>query len=192
MAMIALSLLLSALVMPAQSPGQALFDRGMTWEAFFDAADARRELWQANRRRARESATRPEMVERLETAGSGLSLLVIAEAACSDSVNTVPFIAELAAGAGIELRIVRRDAGESLLAKYKTPDGRMATPTVVLMRGGQDVGAWVERPAALQDWMIASTGIRSSERLERKMAWYDWDRGDSTVADFLEVVERAR
>jgi hypothetical protein len=190
--MLALALVLSALAAPVQSPAQTLFERGTTWEAFYDAVDARRELWQANRRRARESAAKPELVERLKAAGSGLTLLVIAEAACSDSVNTVPFIAELAARAGIDLRIVGRAAGEEMLARYRTPDGRMATPTVVLLRGGQDVGAWVERPAVLQSWIIASASIRSAERQERKMAWYDWDRGDSTLADFLEVVERAR
>ena len=134
----------------------------------------------------------PDMVERLKQAGDGLSLLVVAEAACSDSVNTVPFIAELANRAGIALRIVRRDPGKALLEKYQTPDGRSATPTVVILRGGQDVGAWVERPKALQDWMIQSTSVRTNERMERKMAWYEWDRGDSTLADFLATVEHAR
>jgi hypothetical protein len=29
------------------------------------------------------------------------------------------------------------------------------------------------------------------ERVERKMSWYEWDRGASTIADFLAVVEAA-
>jgi len=61
--------------------------------------------------------------------------------------------------------------------------------TVVLLRGGRDVGAWVERPEALQSWYIRATDVPTSERVERKMSWYEWDRGDSTLSDFLAVVE---
>ncbi len=190
--MLSLSLMVGLLLAPA--PGQAernaqvLYELGVTWQAFYDAADVRRELWQTNTRRARN--VRPELVERLTTAGAGLTLLAIAEAACSDSVNTVPFIAELAARAGVELRIVSRAAGEAVLARYPTPDGRSATPTIVLLRGGREVGAWVERPAALQTWFTSAEDVPVRERVDRKMAWYEWDRGDSTLSDFLALVER--
>ena len=173
----------------AGQSAQVLFERGLTWQQFYDAADVRRELWQTNTRRAR--AIRPELVERLRKAGSGLTLLAIAEASCSDSVNTVPFIAELAARAGVEMRIISRAAGESILERYQTPDGRGATPTIVLLRGGRDIGAWVERPEALQAWFTSMTDIPMRERVDRKLAWYEWDRGDSTIAGFLSLVERA-
>lgn len=190
--MLSLSLLVGLLLVPApaqaEQSAQALYLRGATWQAFYDAADVRRELWQTNTRRARNVG--PELVERLKAAGSGLTLLAIAEAACSDSVNTVPFIAELAARAGVELRIVSRAVGEAVLARYPTPDGRSATPTIVLLRGGREVGAWVERPAALQIWFTSAEDVPLRERVDRKMAWYEWDRGDSTLSDFLALVER--
>ncbi len=188
MAQLIVAMLVS--VAPAQQSAQALFDGGITWQEFYDSADVRRELWQKNTDRVRASL-KPELVERLKKAGTGLSLLMIAEASCSDSVNTVPFIAELAAKAGIEMRIVGRDAGEPAIENHKTPDGRMATPTVVLLRNGRDVGAWVERPSALQTWYISATDVPLRERVERKMSWYEWDRGDSTMAEFLAVVEAA-
>lgn len=184
-----IGLLLAPAPVPAEQSAQALYDRGVTWQQFYDAADVRRELWQTNTRRARN--VRPELVERLKNAGAGLTLLAIAEAACSDSVNTVPFIAELASRAGVEMRIVSRAAGEPVLARYPTPDGRSATPTIVLLRGGREVGAWVERPAALQAWFTSAEDVPVRERVDRKMAWYEWDRGDSTVADFLALVEKA-
>lgn len=176
---------------PAEQDAQAIYDRGITWQAFYDAADARRELWRSNTTRAKARIT-PDEVERLQKAGTGLTLLVVAEANCSDSVNTVPFIAELAAKAGVELRIVSKEAGEPLLEHHKTPDGRTATPTVIILRDGRDVGAWVERPSALQEWFTTRTDIRTSERVQRKMSWYAWDLGDSTVAEFLAAVEASR
>jgi hypothetical protein len=29
----------------------------------------------------------------------------------------------------------------------------------------------------------------SAERLSRKMSWYDWDRGDSTIAEIVALAE---
>ncbi|HSF99804.1 MAG TPA: thioredoxin family protein [Vicinamibacterales bacterium] len=173
---------------PAQPDLQAVYAQGITWQAFYDAADVRRELWRKNTERAPSTVT-ADHVERLRKAGTGLTLLAVSEAACSDSVNTVPFLAELSARAGIEMRIVGKAAAEPLLDAHRTPDGRTATPTVILVRGGRDVGAWVERPAALQTWFLAATDVPLRERVERKMSWYEWDRGASTVADFLAVVE---
>ena len=175
---------------PAQQSAQTLFEGGVTWQEFFDAADVRRELWHTNTDRARTSL-KAELVDRLRKAGSGLTLLIVAEASCSDSVNTVPFIAELAAKAGIVVRLVGRAAGEPAIVNHLTPDGRMATPTVILLRDGRDVGAWVERPSALQNWYISATDVPQRERVERKMSWYEWDRGDSTIAEFLAAVEAA-
>jgi hypothetical protein len=34
--------------------------------------------------------------------------------------------------------------------------------------------------------------LSQSERLERKFGWYDWDRGESTMAELVELVERLR
>ena len=181
---------LAMLTGPAPQGAQAIYDHGVTWQAFYEAADARRELWRRNTEQARRRLAAAD-VDRLKKAGAGLTILVVAEANCSDSVNTVPFIAELAIQAGIELRIVGKEAAAPLLEPHKTPDGRTATPTVILLRAGRDVGAWVERPAALQAWYTTRTDIPTSERLTRKMAWYDWDRGESTVAEFLAAVEAA-
>jgi len=184
---LALALLISP---PSQQDVQTLFARGVSWQQFLDAADVRRELWQKNNERA-PSTVKAEQVERLKKVAGGLTLLMVAEAACSDSVNTVPFLAELASRAGVEMRIVGKAGAEEVLEPHKTPDGRTATPTVILIRSGHDVGAWVERPAVLQTWYLGATDVPLRERVERKMSWYEWDRGDSTVAEFLAVAEAA-
>lgn len=185
------SLLLLALLLSTAGPQQdaaALFERGVTWDAFLSAAEAQRSLWQNNSRRA---SVEPALVERMQKAGQGLRLLVIGEASCSDSVSVVPYVAHLAAQSKVELRIVSREAGRPVLAAHRTPDGREATPTIVLIRDGQIGGVFIERPAALQDWYL-SIGVKLSQqdRYARKMSWYDWDRGDSSVNEIVALAEK--
>lgn len=171
--------------------GQALFDQGKTYEEFLAAADARPETWKANTDRAKPSK---ELVDRLKTAaGQDLRLLVVAVAACSDSVHTVPYVAALAREAGVPLRIVDSTVGKPVMEAFRTPDGRAATATVAVMRGDRIVGAWVERPVALQTWLLGpASSLQQGERMERKFGWYEWDRGESTIAELVELVERHR
>jgi hypothetical protein len=184
-----ISLLLTLVGLNSQAPdAQALFSQGATYEAFLENATAQKTIWQANTARATVPA---EVVERFKKAAAGLTLLVIAEAACSDSVQTLPYVAKLASLAGVELRIVGKSAGQAVLEHHKSPDNRTATPTVVLLRDGKDVGAFVERPVTLQTWMTGfAQTLSQQERLSRKASWYDWDRGDSTVAEVVALAEK--
>lgn len=161
---------------------------GKPYEDFVAAADSRPEVWAANTKRGRPSA---ELVARLKKAGEGLRFVVVATAACSDSVHTVPYIAVLAREAGVPLRIVTPSAGKPIQDAFKTPDGRGATPTVAILRGDKLVAAWVERPIALQTWILGpGAALSQSDRMERKFGWYEWDRGESTIAELVDLVER--
>lgn len=184
--MVMLAAVMALAVQNAPDPA-ALFAEGTTFEAFLDGVQAQRRTWEAN-------AGRPDppqaLVDRLTRAGRGLQLLVVSEAACSDSVQTVPYIARLAALARIDLRIVTKARALGLLERHRTPDGRTATPTVVLLRNGRDAGAWVERPEVLQTWFLANRDLSSRERLGRKTSWYDWDRGATTLAEIVALAER--
>ena len=80
---------------------------------------------------------------------------------------------------------------------HRTPDGRAATPTPLLLDDRfQDRGCWVERPAQLQHWFVQ----RGDSLLEHdaygfgveKQGWYDRDHGASTLAEVLMVIESAR
>jgi hypothetical protein len=54
------------------------------------------------------------------------------------------------------------------------------------------VGAWVERPAELQDWFLANRdGLRRRELMSQKHAWYVEDHGRSTVNEILALIENA-
>jgi hypothetical protein len=186
---LAVALMLLLPTLPVQADAAVLFDRGVTWDAFLSSVTAQRNLWQSNTQRA---SVAPALVERFQKAGDGLRLLVIGEGSCSDSVSVVPSVAQLAKLANIELRIVDREAGRWLLAMHKSPDGREATPTILLLRGSQVAGAFVERPAALQDWYLTNgAGLSQRDRYARKMSWYDWDRGDSSVAEIVALAEKS-
>ena len=176
----------------AQAPADpaGLFDQGRTWEEFLGGVDARVDVWKSNSSRSRPSK---ELVDRLKAAGDGLRLLVVAVPACSDSVHTVPYVAALAREASVPLRLVDSTVGKPIMDRYRTPDGRGATATVALIRGDRVVGAWVERPEALQSWLLGpGASLPQSERMDRKFGWYEWDRGESTMAELVSLAERLR
>jgi hypothetical protein len=121
-------------------------------------------------------------------------VLVVAVDGCSDSVNTIPYLARLASQLiGVEMRIVGSDVGRAIMDAHKTPDGRGATPTVLLLDANyQERGCFIERPRELQSWILDQKGkLSDNEVFDRKMRWYDDDKGDKTLRDFVDVMERA-
>jgi len=205
---ILLSLLTATLLSPAKptpatasASGQAiaaadstlrqLFDRGIPYAEFFANARARRELWQRNT----SWATPPDaLVLRARATGGGWKLLAVAVDGCSDSVSTIPYLAQLVALLpGVELRIIGSDVGRAIMNTHRTPDGRAATPTVLLLDADYtERGAFIERPAKLQQWMMAQKGILSeTEANARKMVWYEEDKGATTLTELVELMEQA-
>jgi hypothetical protein len=165
-----------------------LFDRGLTWEDFLAEAKAQRDVWLQTTSSARVPL---DMVERFRRVSRGLRILVVAEDWCPDSVNAVPYIAGLASSASVPLRIVDRKLGEPLMNRHRTPDGRTATPTVVLLRDADDVGAWVERPGVVQQWFLSmATNAENAKRFGRRQSWYESDRGHTVIAEVTALAER--
>jgi hypothetical protein len=172
---------------PANDNVAALFQRGETFEQFLSGVAAQRELWLKN---ASEATAPADAVDRLRRVGSGLQFLVVAEDWCPDSVNVVPYIAKLAAASRLPLRIVDRAVGAAIMKSHHAPDGRGVTPTVVLLRHGHDVGAWVERPAPLQRLFASmATDPDAAKRFANRQAWYDSDRGSTIVAEVVALAE---
>lgn len=168
-----------------------LFEGGNTMEQFLAAARARREQWHRNY----ESATVPDALVVSATASpGGWKLLVVAVDGCSDSVNTIPYVARLVEKLpGVEMRIVGSDAGRAVMESHRTPDGRGATPTVILLDAAfRERGCWIERPAELRDWILENRGkLKDNEIFERKMKWYDDDRGQSTMREVAAMMTAA-
>lgn len=181
----------AAVVVAADSALAAAYASGESWESFLAAARARRAVWLKNW----ESAAIPaDALAQARTVPAGFRLLVIAVDSCSDSVNTIPYLAKLVAEVpGLEMRIITPRAGREIMAARPTPDGRPATPTVVVLNSaGEEVGCWIERPRALQNLAIeARAGGGTAEFAASKQGWYDTDAGASTVREVVAQLVKA-
>jgi hypothetical protein len=168
-----------------------LYSTGRTWTEFFEGAKARREMWREN---YQNGAPDSAMVERVRAAGGSWRFLAVAEDWCGDSANTVPYLARLVEQVpAVELRIVNSAAGKWVMSRHQTPDGRAATPTIVLLDpDGNERGCFIERPAALRAWVAEHKPKLSDDDFQAgKMAWYREDRGRATVAELVEILEAA-
>ena len=177
-----------------QAPGSGvttldrLVENGKTWEQFLAGVSAQREVWL----KTESAVTVPlDLLERARKVSRGLQLLVIAEDWCPDSAYSVPYVARLAQAAGIPLRVIDRAASEPLMAAHRTSDGRTATPTIAFLRNGRDVGAWVERPAELQQMFLSmSTSPENAQRFSQRHLWYESDGGLTVLKEVLALIEQ--
>lgn len=189
-------LILSALVWQA-APSKpapdypALYGRGIPFAEFLDGVQAKRAEWRA---RYRDAGVSPEVLKKVRALPGKHRLLVVAEDWCSDSAQTVPYLAKLveAAPDKLEMRIVNSKVGRPVMDAHVTPDGRGATPTVaVLTADGAFVAAWSERPAELEAWSIEQRKVLSQRELHDKLAeWYAQDAGKSALGEIVAMVAR--
>ena len=121
-------------------------------------------------------------------------ILAVAEDRCSDSAWAVPYVAKLAAAAPekLELRVIGRAEGSRIQSAHLTPDGRLATPTIIVLdENNRYVGGWVERPAELQKWYLENKPkVTSGALYEHVNKWYTEDAGRSTIREMLVILGR--
>jgi hypothetical protein len=121
-------------------------------------------------------------------------LLVVADDSCHDSLNTLPYLAKLseAVPETLSMRIVSSDIGQAVKDAHQTPDGRGATPTIVVLdEHGVVKGVFIERPAALLRYLEEhGAGKYPNEVRELRHQWYEKDKGRHAVAEILEMMER--
>jgi len=170
---------------------RTLYEEGRTYEDFVGAARRRTELW--NRLTAEGRAPAP-LVERARAVGGTWRILAVAEDWCGDSAYNLPYVAKLVeAVEGLELRIVSSTVGRALMEAHRTPDGRAATPTFLLLDASWDeVGCFVERPTPLMAWVQENRGSMDTDALHEYIVdFYETDEGTGTVTDMVELLEAA-
>lgn len=162
---------------------QALYESGVSFADFVANANARKEQWEGNYAR---KVAPDVLVTRASASGSGWKLLVVTVPSCGDSVNSVPYFASLLDKVpSVEMRLVNPTAGKWVQESHRTPDGRAATPTVILLDAGfNERGCWVERPAALLAAM-------KEPGFGNRQDWYDRDRGASALEEIVQMIEAA-
>lgn len=188
----ALVLLAASISLGAQAVDyEGLWSKATPFHTFLENVRARQEAW---RSRFANSAIEASALSDARALPARRRILAVAEDRCSDSAWAVPYLAKLAAAVPekLELRVIGRAEGSRIQAKHLTPDGRRATPTIVVLdERSRFIGAWVERPAELQKWFIEQKGALGRDELHEQMeAWYETDAGRSTVNEVLALLRR--
>lgn len=181
-----------ALSFPAQDVDyQAVYSQGTTFADFLEKARAHREEWRAN---YNDATVSPALVTRVRALPARRHLLVVAEDWCLDSLNTVPYIARFVDGGPerVDMRVVNREVGKTVMEAHRTPDGRTATPTIAIL--GEDwhlIAAWTERPSSIQTWFLEKQKTTMQKPLhDELLAWYAKDAGTTTVLEIADLLER--
>lgn len=174
---------LVALALTVAAPDYvATYEKGVPFATFLEEAKAMVEDWHHNFNTA---TVEDAAIARAKALKQPWRILVVAEDSCRDSLGTVPFLAKLvdASPDTLSMRIVHRAGGEAVMEAHKTPDGRTATPTIVVLDPSGGVkGTLVERPAALWEYSKDHTG--------RRTQWYVDDHGRHAIAELLDIIEK--
>jgi hypothetical protein len=193
-----LSLLVPAILACAAPAGEGgdslrtLYGEGQPFPEFLASAQARRPMWDSNYSRG---WIDPALLARARAIPGRWHLLVVSMDSCSDSANTIPYLASLvdSLGGQVDLRIVSPAAGRRVMEEHRTWDRRGATPTVVLLDDSwEERGCWVERPGPLAAWTRQQEPrLSHQEFVQQKIEWYERDQGRETVREIVEMMEQA-
>jgi hypothetical protein len=169
----------------------ALWDKATPFDQYLQNVRARQEAW---RSRFANAAIDAQLLNEVRALPARRRILAVAEDRCSDSAWALPYIGKLAAAVPerLDLRVIGRKEGNRIQTENLTPDGRLATPTVVVLdEHNQPLGSWVERPAELQKWFVENKATLDSDPLHEKMdAWYTEDAGKSTLREILALLKK--
>jgi hypothetical protein len=170
----------------------ALWEKGIPFDQFLQSVKTREAQWTS---RFANAAVEAAVLNDVRELKHRRRILAVAADSCSDSAWAIPYIAKLAAAVPerLELRIIGRTEGGRIQSAHLSPDGRMATPTVVVLdENNVPVGAWVERPAALQAWFMANRAQVTSAALHEHMdKWFAEDAGRTTLNEIVAVLQKS-
>ena len=162
-----------------------------TLDAFIARAEHYPTLWREMRTRARAPQ---DLVERARRIEAPRHLLVLLEDWCGDAINTIPSVAALVdAVPRLALRVLARDENPDLMDARRTDGTRSIPVVIVLDERFAELGWWGPRPRELQRWATSAEGraLSPGDRYREIRRWYARDKGRSTLAELLALLERA-
>jgi dihydrofolate reductase len=182
----------AAAVQAWQAPDYgALWEKATPFHEFLENVKARQNDW---RSRFANAAIEAAALNDARALPGRRRILAVATDRCSDSAWALPYIGKLAAAVPekLEVRVIDPKDGSRIQSAHLTPDGRIATPTIVVLdEHNRYVGGWVERPADLQAWFIENKPTLTSEELHAHVSkWYTDDAGRSTIRELLVILGR--
>lgn len=169
----------------------ALWEKATPFHLFLENVKARQDQW---RPRFADAAIDAASLTEARALPGRRRILAVAEDRCSDSAWALPYIAKLAAAVPekLEVRVIGRAEGSRIQSAHLTPDGRLATPTIIVLdENNRYIGGWVERPAELQKWYIEKKPkVTTGALYEHVNKWYTEDAGRSTISEVLAILAR--
>jgi Thioredoxin len=191
-----ISALVVVLGMGVQAPARdgidyaSFYAQGITFAEFLSNAQALADEW-------RDTYTHATIDDQVLTRARALKgrwqLLIVADDSCHDSLNTVPYLAKLSEAVpdAISIRVVSSAVAQAVKDAHQTPDGRAATPTIVVLDArGEVKGVFIERPAALRQYIDEhGAGKYPHEIRDLRQRWYESDKGRHAVSEVLEIME---
>jgi len=169
----------------------SFYAQGITFQEFLDRARMLRDEWRDNYAQA---TIEDDVVARARALMSQWQLLVVADDSCHDSVNTVPYLAKLTelVPQKLSMRIVTSDVGQAVKDAHPTPDGRAATPTIVVLDSqGAPKGVFIERPTVLLHYIEEhGQGLYPDQVRDLRHRWYAEDKGRHAIAEILDIIEK--
>jgi hypothetical protein len=169
----------------------ALYPQAANFDAFLAADADQADRWWAQHEASEEAVA--ALLPRVRELPGKWYLLVVAETWCSDAVNSVPHFVRLAeASPNLELRLLRKEEGASLVNAHPL-DGRGRIPLVVVLdENFNKRGVWIERPAALRELVATlKAGPGTEDVGARIRTWYAADAGRSALEEIVALLEQA-
>jgi len=134
-----------------------------------------------------------DLLQILESINKPQYWLVITEAWCGDSAQSLPVIGKMAAASeNIELSVALRDKNLSLIEKYHTNGSKSIPKLVAFNADDEELFSWGPRPVPAQEllnnWKEAPQG-RNWEEFEKELhTWYARDKTKTIQQEFIHSI----
>ncbi|GET45755.1 thioredoxin family protein [Capnocytophaga felis] len=133
-----------------------------------------------------------EKAEFFKNYSKSVTFLVITETWCGDAAQIVPVINKIAElNPKITLKLVFRDENEELMNLFLTNGGKAIPIVVILDLKDNVLASWGSRPSVatkmVEDYK-AQHGKLSAEFKEELQKWYNQDKGNNIVDDFIKIL----
>lgn len=137
----------------------------------------------------------PELISLLKLNNTVQEWVVITEAWCGDSAQSLPVIAKMAeVSEKIDLKIILRDLNPQWMEKYHTNGSRSIPKLIAFDESGEELFTWGPKPAPAQqiliDWKKDPNG-RDRQAYETELhTWYALDKTKTIQDEFLQILNR--
>ena len=136
----------------------------------------------------------PELLKHLENIEQPQYWMVITEAWCGDSAQSLPVIGKMAAAAkNVKLSVVLRDENPKLIEKHHTNGSKSIPKMVAFNEAEEELFSWGPRPVPAQEllinWKKEPQG-RNWEEFEKELhTWYAKDKTNTIQQEFISLLD---